>query len=130
MTADLNVYIWGGRGSRSPQGLHCQLCLVIAFAAVTFFSFFNEEIIFFFYAGPLFLLSFFGTGRQSSLVNAEDWWLFLKTRIVPDYCSFVSSDKIPILRGVIKICCNSSSSHPPPSPSVINSASVEISTLC
>lgn len=25
----------------------------------------------------------------------------------------MSSDKIPILRGVIKICCNSSSSHPP-----------------
>lgn len=83
-----------------------------------------------FHAGPLFLLSFFGTGKQSLLDNIEEWWLFLKTHIVPSYCSFVSSDKIPILRGVIKICCKSSSSHPPPSPSVINSASVEISTLC
>lgn len=36
-----------------------------------------------------------------------------KNGFVPNYCSFVSSDKIPILRGVIKICCNSSSSHPP-----------------
>lgn len=47
------------------------------------------------------------------LVNIEEWWLFLKIHIVPNYCSFVRSDKIPFLRGVIKICCNSSSSHPP-----------------
>lgn len=111
MTADLNVYIW-------VEGVPDLIrdCIVICVwllplqPLVSSLSLMKK---WYFLRWPSFPAFFFGTGRQLLLVNIEEWWLFLKIHIVPNYCSFVCSDKIPILRGVIKICCNSSSSHPP-----------------
>lgn len=84
--------------------------LLIGFPALL--SFLKKSNFFFFFnAGSFPLLSLFFFFFLVAHVGER--WLFLKPHIVPSACSSVCSDKIPFLRGVRKICWNSSSSLPP-----------------
>lgn len=84
--------------------------LLIGFPALL--SFLKKSNFFFFFLMPVLfpfsLFSFFFL-----VAHVGERWLFLKPHIVPSACSSVCSDKIPFLRGVRKICWNSSSSLPP-----------------